>query len=162
MLKYLYNKIIFQEVPDEVTLGISISGCKIHCPGCHSQELWEDVGKPLTWSTLNPLIHINKGITCVLLLGGEHDLDALTDMFYHAHRYVKTAWYCGLKEIPNDHIGILDYLDYYKVGPYVKELGGLDSPTTNQRLYMKTGISEEGKPFFTDITKKLQRHVVEQ
>ena len=30
----------------------------------------------------------------------------------------------------------LDYLDYLKIGPYKKELGGLDSPNTNQKFYV--------------------------
>jgi len=155
MLKYLYNNVVFQEIPEEVSLAISISGCKIHCEGCHSPELWEDKGKPLTWGSLNALMNINKGVTCLLLMGGEHDLDALTDLFYHAHRYIKTAWYCGLKEVPKRHIGIYQYLDYIKTGPYIKELGGLDNPKTNQHLFL---IEHQGNGDWweTDITKKLQ------
>ena len=45
---------------------------------------------------------------------------------------IKTAWYTGLSEIPNIN---LDYFDYIKIGAYIKDLGGLKSPTTNQRLY---------------------------
>ena len=30
MLKYAYTKIVFSEIPDEVTLGISLTGCTIH------------------------------------------------------------------------------------------------------------------------------------
>ena len=48
MLKYLYTKEIFLEVPSEISLGVSITGCTIHCYGCHSRELWEDKGNPLT------------------------------------------------------------------------------------------------------------------
>lgn len=135
MLKYLYNNVVFQEIPDEVSLAVSISGCGIHCKGCHSPELWKDVGKPLTWGSLNALMNINKGITCLLLMGGEHDLDTLTDLFYHAHRYIRTAWYSGLKEVPANHLALYDYLDYIKLGPYIQDLGGLDSPATNQKLY---------------------------
>ena len=28
-------------------------------------------------------------------------------------------------------------LDYYKVGPYIERLGGLDRPETNQKFYVK-------------------------
>ena len=35
MLKYVNTGIVFQEIPDEVTLAINISGCPCHCPGCH-------------------------------------------------------------------------------------------------------------------------------
>lgn len=156
MLKYLYCKEIFKEIPSEISLGISISGCQVHCKGCHSRELWEDKGKPLTWESLNALINIHQGITCICLFGGEHDIDALTELFYHARRYVKTAWYCGLDVLPKGHQGIVQYLDYLKLGHYDMELGGLDSPTTNQRLYM-IEHQGDGNYWRTDITKLLQK-----
>ena len=40
MLKYVNCGIVFQEIPDEVTLSINISNCPCHCPGCHSNYLW--------------------------------------------------------------------------------------------------------------------------
>ena len=135
MLKYLKVQELFQEVPGEITLGISISGCTIHCKGCHSRELWEDKGIPLDVETLCGLLNQHQGVTCLCLLGGEHDIDSLIELFMYAHKRVKTAWYCGLDMIPKDKRGILDYLDFVKLGHYDQDLGGLDSPTTNQRLY---------------------------
>ena len=44
MLKYVNTDIVFQEIPDEVTLAVNISNCPCRCPGCHSEYLWEDVG----------------------------------------------------------------------------------------------------------------------
>lgn len=135
MLKYLYCKEVFSEIPSEISLGISITGCTIKCPGCHSRDLWIDNGIPLTTQHLDSLLKNHQGITCLLLLGGEHDIDSLTELFMYAHNKVKTAWYCGLDEIPEGHSGILEHLDYIKLGHFDKKLGGLDSPTTNQRLY---------------------------
>ena len=135
MLNYSYCKEIFQEVPGEITLGISISGCKIHCPECHSKELWEDIGSPLTVESVETLLQQHRGISCICFLGGEHDIDTLIELCIHFHRKVKTAWYCGLDTIPRNKLGIENYLDYLKLGHYDKELGGLDSPTTNQRFY---------------------------
>jgi len=43
------------------------------------------------------------------------------------------GWYSG-KENLSSEID-LNYFDYIKIGPYKEELGGLDKPTTNQRLY---------------------------
>ena len=145
MLKYLYCKEVFSEIPSEITLGVSISGCRLKCVGCHSRELWEDRGEPLTSQQVEVLLQQHKGITCLLLLGGEHDLDSLTELLMHAHSKIKTAWYSGLDMIPKDKIGILDYLDYVKLGHYDMELGGLDSPTTNQHLY-------QFSPYFDDVT----------
>ena len=135
MLKYLYAKELFSEIPDEISLGLSLSGCKIHCPYCHSKELWEDVGKPLTIKTLDTLLNQHKGITCLCLLGGEHDIDSLTEIFMYAHKIIRTAWYSGLDILPKNKKGILQYLDYIKLGHYDHELGGLQNPNTNQRLY---------------------------
>ena len=135
MLRYLYAKEIFSEIPGEVTLGISISGCIIRCTGCHSRELWEDKGTVLGLTELQWLLSQHKGISCLLLLGGEHDIDSLIELFMYAYKRVTTAWYCGLDNIPKDKQGILQYLDYIKLGHYDPELGPLTSPTTNQRFY---------------------------
>ena len=155
MLKYLYTKQVFSEIPEEITLGISISGCQIHCNGCHSRELWEDKGTQLTRKGLENLIISNEGITCLLLLGGEHDIDTLINLFYYVSinfPKIKTAWYCGLDIIPKDKEEILDYLDYVKIGHFDLNLGGLDSPDTNQKLY-KVNHTQEGNELI-DITYK--------
>ena len=151
MLKYLYTSELFREVPGEITLGISISGCTIRCKGCHSRELWEDKGTPLDVETLCGLLNQHNGITCLLLLGGEHDIGALTELFMYAHKRVKTAWYCGLDRLPKQHLGIMQYLDWIKLGHFDIELGGLDSPTTNQHLYM-IEHQGDGNYWQTDIT----------
>ena len=151
MLKYLYYKEIFAEIPGEITLGISISGCTIHCQGCHSRELWEDKGTPLTIEELQRLLDKHKGITCLLFLGGERDIDTLTELFQYAYKRIKTAWYCGLDLIPKGKYGILQYLDFCKVGHYDQELGGLDSPSTNQRFY-KIEHQGDGSYYQHDLT----------
>lgn len=153
MLKYAYTKELFTEVPGEITLGISITGCTIHCKGCHSRELWEDKGESLDVETLCGLLNQHEGITCVCLFGGEHDIDALTELFMYAHKRVKTAWYSGLDRLPKDKHGILQFLDFYKEGHFDYELGGLDSPTTNQKFYHITHPGEK----LWDITKLLQK-----
>lgn len=148
MLKYLYTKEVFAEVPGEISLGISISGCPIHCIGCHSRELWEDKGTLLTIEELERLLDKHKGITCLCLLGGEGDIDSLTELFQYAYKKVKTAWYCGLDLIPKSKLGIIQYLDFLKLGHYDQELGALDSITTNQRFYK---IEHKGNGEYNNI-----------
>ena len=155
MLKYLYCKEVFSEIPSEITLGVSISGCMIHCKGCNQRELWEDKGEFLDVETLCGLLNQHEGITCLCLFGGEHDIDALTELFIYAHKRVKTAWYSGLDRLPKDKHGILQFLDFYKEGHFDYELGGLDSPTTNQKLYHITHPGEK----LWDITKLLQKKI---
>ena len=156
MLKYLYCKEIFAEVPSEIPLGVSISGCQIRCQGCHSRELWEDKGTLLTMEELQNLLDKHKGITTLLLLGGEHDIDTLIELFQYAYKKVKTAWYCGLDMIPKDKLGIMQYLDYLKLGHYDHELGGLNSPTTNQRFY-QIEHQGDGSYYEHDITFKFKK-----
>ena len=56
MLRYADYDIVFQEIPDEVTLAINLSNCPNHCKGCHSAYLMEDVGEPLTEESLSTLL----------------------------------------------------------------------------------------------------------
>jgi anaerobic ribonucleoside-triphosphate reductase activating protein len=147
MLKYLYHKEVFAEIPNEISLAVAITGCRIHCYGCHSRELWEDKGMVLDVHTIDHLLYLHKGISCMLFMGGEHELEELKKLIEYAHTRIKTAWYCGLDRIPKEHQDIIKHLDYLKTGHYDQELGGLDSPTTNQRLYK---IEHEG-----DICKQI-------
>lgn len=159
MLKYLYAKEVCSEIPDEISLGVSISGCLIKCSGCHSKELWEDKGVPLTLSMIDALLKKHEGVTCLLLLGGEHDVGYLTKIFQHCHKSIKTAWYCGLSEIPKKS-KIINYLDYIKIGPYIQKLGGLSKPKTNQKLYLIEHQSNN-KYCLSDITYKFWKHAAE-
>lgn len=165
-MKYQYAKVTFQEIPDEITLCIAISGCKIHCKGCNQKNLWKDEGKELDIEELNRLINSNKGITCVCFMGEGEELPMLWYYIKMAkeNSNLKTALYIGRDlnttiKLYGDFFGCLDYL---KVGSYISNLGGLDSKTTNQRLYsialVKTDNNyQDYETVFTDITYKLQK-----
>ena len=148
MMKYVDEKEVFAEIPDEITLAVSISGCPIHCPGCHSQYLWADVGEPLTIEALSSMLQSHVGITCLCLMGGDQDpaeIDRLAG-WVKEHFDVHTAWYSGRNELPKEIQ--LDHFDYLKTGPYDDACGPLNVRTTNQRLYRV----ENGK--LTDITHR--------
>ncbi|MFV3409003.1 anaerobic ribonucleoside-triphosphate reductase activating protein [Bdellovibrio bacteriovorus] len=128
---YKYD-IVFQEVPDHVSLAFYVCGCPLKCPGCHSPELWtEKNGTPLTTELLQQLITRYRGrITCVLFLGGEwHEAELCQFLEICHHNHLRTALYTGLNEVS---ARLLENLDYLKTGPWVRALGGLDSPATNQ------------------------------
>lgn len=138
MLKYVNTKVVFAEVPNEISLAIEISGCPIHCPECHSKYLWEDIGEPLNKESLLELIDKNSGITCVCLMGGDQAVNSinwLAKCIKEKYPELKIAWYSGLQKIHNDLN--IDYFDYIKIGPYIEEFGPLTSETTNQVLYCK-------------------------
>lgn len=137
MLKYLEHEVTFREVPDEITLCINISGCPNHCKGCHSSHLWEDIGTELTLKNLYDLIEpCRKGITCVAFMGGDQDpatISLLALVLKETFPDIKVAWYSGKQELAKE-IDVARF-DYIKLGPYIEELGPLDNPNTNQRLY---------------------------
>lgn len=134
MLKYVDTKIVFLEIPDEITLAINISNCPCHCKGCHSSYLAEDIGKPLNWDSLNALIYINTGISCVAFMGGDNDPKAVNKLAEKVKNLgLKTAWYSGRAEL-NEYIELCNF-DFIKLGPYIEELGPLNKKTTNQKFY---------------------------
>ncbi len=135
MLKYTDTKVVFAEIPDEITLAINISNCPCHCKGCHSPYLAEDIGEELSLSNLITLYDRNKGITCISLMGGDSDpsyIDILAEFIKNILK-LKVAWYSGRQELSKDID--LGNFDFIKLGPYIPEKGGLDSRTTNQRFY---------------------------
>ena len=135
MMKYVDVKEVFAEIPDEITLAISISGCPIHCPGCHSQYLWADVGEPLTTEALDEMLKSHIGITCLCFMGGDQDpaeIDRLA-FWVKGNSKVRTAWYSGRDKLPQEIT--LSNFDYIKTGPYDAKCGPLNVKTTNQRLF---------------------------
>lgn len=153
-MKYVDTAIVFDEVPDEISLAINISGCNIHCPDCHSKYLWKDIGKELYSDELQRLVESNPGITCVCIMGGEED-DVNTLFHWLKTRYprLRTAWYTGQDHVKKE---TLKYLDHVKTGPYKKESGPLNSRTTNQRFYKV--IRPHNEPALKDETHKFWKH----
>lgn len=147
-MKYLDTAVTFREFPDEISLCINISGCKFHCSGCHSPELWKDVGTILNQNSLAKLIDDNKGITLVGFMGGKPKIvNTLAAFIKNSLLYnLKVGWYWGDTNIPKEIN--TKWFDYIKIGPYIKERGGLDNPNTNQIMYE----IKDGK--LNDITYK--------
>lgn len=140
MLKYVDTKVCFQEVPDEISLCINLSGCPHRCEGCHSPYLQTDVGDILTKDIIDTMIKENKGITCVCFMGGDNDIPRLCHLAqYIKDQYkLKVAWYTGLDWHPRAvERPTTQVFDFIKTGPYIEKFGPLTSETTNQRFYTK-------------------------
>lgn len=153
MFKYVDTLVTFEEFPDEISLCINISGCPIHCPGCHSKYLWENDGKLLLSTKLIELIDNNPGITCVGFMGGAQDtyhLLNLAILVRNKYPNLKIGWYTGQKEIPEIISDNLPEFDYIKLGPYDEKCGPLTSETTNQVMYMIDHNSNEKLVNITD------------
>lgn len=149
MPKVASYDIVFQELPGEVTLALNISGCPNACPGCHSPHLREDVGEPLNETLIAALLaKYGEAATCICFMGGDavpKEIDKLAAFIRTTtDRRMRTGWYSGMPKV-SECVDLSNF-DYIKLGAYIENLGGLASPTTNQRLYRV----EKGA--LTDIT----------
>lgn len=150
-LKYLGYDIVFQEIPNEITLAINISGCPNRCNGCHSEYLWNYEGAYIS-DDIDVLLDKYGGyISCVCFMGGDQNQKELKYLLSIIKiRGIKTALYSGNDKLDNICSDIIGQLDYIKIGRYIEELGGLDKETTNQVLYkIKSGE-------FIDITDQMR------
>lgn len=127
-------QICFQEVPDEVSLAFTITGCPLRCQGCHSQDTWD----PQTGIQLNNdnfqqyLVRYQGLVSCVLFFGGEWNTPALQEKLSLAKKQgLKTCLYTGKTKV-SQHL--LAQLDYLKTGAWQPNHGGLEKETTNQRF----------------------------
>lgn len=125
-------QVVLQEVPGEVSLCFSISGCPLRCEGCHSPFLWkEGNGTELTPAYFQKRLDQYTGLaSCVLFMGGEWHPKLLVEHLRKARQMgYRTCLYTGADHVPPE---ILEHLTYIKTGRWDKALGGLDCKATNQ------------------------------
>lgn len=151
MLKFKEVKVVFREIPDEITLAINITNCPIHCKDCHSKHLWENIGSDLTITKLNHLIIENEGISCVCFMGGDSDTNYLNNLakYIKSNYNIKVGWYSGQDTI--DNMINLEYFDYIKIGHFNGK--PLNDKDTNQILYRIDKLDNKWE--LVDITNKL-------
>lgn len=147
MIKYKDYFVVFEEIPDRISLAVNITNCQNNCIGCHSPELRLNNGEELTEEVIDKLIKENYGIDCFLFMGEGKDYGRLMELArYIKENYsIKVAIYSGRDKVENEYYGLFDYV---KVGGYKEECGPLNKETTNQRLY------EIGADEIKDITYK--------
>jgi len=160
MLNYFPNEVCIgpQEIPQEISLIIPLAGCGHNCLDCHSHHYqFATNGEELTIEKFKELLDKYKNkVSCICFFGGEHDERQLLNLILLSKIYnKKTALYSGyeLSELEEKFkSNILSELDYLKTGQYIKQVGGLDSQTTNQRLFKVV------KDDYVNITKQFWRH----
>ncbi len=143
-LKYAGYDIVFQEVPDEISLAINVTNCPHHCAGCHSEYLALDFGNYISNDIESMLDKHKDLITCVCFMGGDQNIIDLIDLLrYVKSKNLKTCVYSGADDV---HIfdEVFNLLDYLKIGHYDSSLGGLSSKNTNQKFY-KIEHDNQGK-----------------
>ncbi len=133
-MRYSDIQIVLQEVPGEISICFNITGCPLHCDGCHSPYLWkEDSGELLTENKyLNVLKKYQKMASTVLFMGGEWHEKELENFLSIAQKMnFSTCLYTGLEDVSPR---IKSKLTWLKTGAWKQNLGGLESPKTNQRF----------------------------
>lgn len=134
MMKYASIDIVFQEVPDEISLCFTITGCPLRCKGCHSSHLRkQSFGEVLSYDHFESLLSEYRNyISSVLFIGGEWHEKELSHFLKSEKKLgLKTCLYTGQDWI---HTSLLALLDYVKFGPYIQSAGGLEKINTNQRF----------------------------
>ena len=138
MLKYSDYNVGFEEIPERVSLNIFITNCPFLCEGCHSPELREDIGTELTSEEVEKLLYKCRGITCVTFMGDgctPKDVITLGQYLRDKHPGLDIAVYSGREEY-DDYFGLFSFI---KLGAYRQELGAINTRTTNQRMYQRSG-----------------------
>lgn len=128
------TNVVFEEIPDKVTLAVSITNCQNHCKGCHSPFLAKNIGDDLTINEIDDLMNRNSGVNCFLFLGEGNDKDELLTLNQHIKDKfgIETALYSGRDEVEDD---LYNKFDYIKIGSYKEECGALNNKMTNQKLF---------------------------
>ena len=157
MIKFVNTMVVFEEVPDEITLAVNISNCQFRCDGCHSSYLRQNIGEELNFEAIDTLIEKNDGITCFCFMGEGNDSKSLKEAILYIkekHPNLKIGLYSGSEKVEDDFYW--DNLDYLKIGPYMKAYMGLNHKTTNQRLYKINHMVN--KNIILDITEKFWKN----
>lgn len=125
-----------------------LQGCNLHCKGCQNQSTWDITkGKKVSTKELADELRkkcFNKELT---ISGGEPLLqaDALQELFEELKDF-DLCLYTGheYKDIPE---GILKYLRYVKVGPFVQDLRTTTKPFvgSSNQVFMEVRSNEETK-----------------
>ena len=104
MLRYTDYDIVFREIPDETTLAVNLAGCPNRCPGCHSPQLQEPIGEPLTEEVVERLLaRYGAAVTCFCLMGGDAEPHEAARLALFARRLrpaLRTGWYSGRAALP--------------------------------------------------------------
>ena len=121
----------FSEVPDHISLTISVKGCGLKCDGCSWKGLthFEEFTLP---DLENILIKNNKKISAVCFLGGEWESN-IDKYFDLVKKYEKILCLYTGKELEELDETFVNKLDFIKVGNWLEEKGGLNNKDTNQK-----------------------------
>ena len=105
MVKYDTYSVVTKEVPGNISLAFTITGCKNSCKGCHSQWLANDTGTSLCFAMYT--IIVNKYIDfvdCVCFLGEGDGLTYLLEYSKRKYPNLKLCVYSGKNEVNENYL----------------------------------------------------------
>ena len=153
-----YN-ISLNEFPEHISFVIEIGGCLKNCPDCHRPDM-QKTPPFVYYSEIEARVReaVSKGANGIVIMGGTTNNFYLPDLEVLIHllsQFAPVCLYSGSDdEKYHREVVKKTNLSALKTGSYKKELGGLTSPTTNQRFYLiKKGGTDSSK-VMVDITHK--------
>ena len=163
--------ITFTEIPDHITYFIELGNCSNHCPNCHSPYLSDTVLSPPDLADVERMAEraAERGADAIVLMGGTTNGisdDDLVTICRVLGTILPVGLYSGRDDEERDKdIARRSNLHWLKTGSYKAELGGLTSPTTNQRFYHidyryakdHSGVYIDTEAVFTDLTYLFQK-----
>lgn len=135
-------------VMDSITDGLGVNlvlvfqGCKAYCPGCHNPSTHDVNGGDLF--DIDDLFSYTTSLTTGVTLSGGEPLLQLDAVKYTAsiakEKGLKVTLYTGytLERLREAFPDFMDYLNYVKCGPYVRELRSSAVPlygSSNQQFF---------------------------
>ena len=169
---YSVGAVTLSEIPGKTALVIEFNNCHQMCPGCHSPHLWEKTAEYSLGQVLEAVdMQVLPDINCILLMGGTtngitmEDLRILVEALYKEFG-IPVAVYSGCPEDELMNMEMLSWfgLEWLKTGDYRAELGGIENPRSNQKLYRKEMVHTlrnhqypRVSYYWDDITEKLRK-----
>lgn len=165
--------ITLTEIPDRISYFIELGNCSKHCPNCHSPYLSDTVISPPDLAGVERMVEhaAERGADAIVLMGGTtngiRDDDLIT-ICQTLGNILPVGLYSGRDDEERDkYIALRGNLHWLKTGSYQEELGGLDSPRTNQRFYElearfvfdRSGSYIQTDTIFHDLTHLFQKGV---
>ena len=176
-----YATIKNNDIADGLGIRVSlfVSGCPIHCEGCHNKEAWDyNYGKPVTKETVDEILKMceKESISGLSILGGEplaiNNIEEVCNLivsFRKKFHFTKTIWlYTGFRfeDLPIK-AGIQNFVDFLCTwvdvivdGPFIQEkknmlLNYRGSSNQNIRVFSHS-LPKLSNPTIYNINDKLK------
>ena len=176
-----YATIKNNDIADGLGIRVSlfVSGCPIHCEGCHNKEAWDyNYGKPFTKETVDEILKMceKESISGLSILGGEplaiNNIEEVCNLivsFRKKFHFTKTIWlYTGFRfeDLPIK-AGVQNFVDFLCTwvdvivdGPFIQEkknmlLNYRGSSNQNIRVFSHS-LPKLSNPTIYNINDKLK------